>query len=365
MHTVSSPVRIPSTLGRPQIIFFCELEGPPLLELLAQPGVLSFLANGEYGIAVALHNLSLETAQAVALLNQYHIPVIAWLLLPAEEGFWFNLQNYPQAIERYRAVRQWALTHSLHFQAIGIDIEPPLGEVIASRRRGIRDIARRIWLAHENVLYESARAAYLDLIAEIHHDGYEVHTYQLPIIVDDRRAATTTIQRALDIIDLPADVEVLLCFSSIPLEQLGNDLGGALIDSYGPSADAIAVGCIVGSAVRSSSAEDLPPLTWDALERDLLLAAQYTDTIYLFSLEGCVERGLLSRLAQIDWVAPSRPELAKRLIVQMLRLLLFILMLAMRFSRPLLAWSGWIVAAILLFRLRQQKRYDHHLTHRD
>jgi len=44
-----------------------------------------------------------------------------------------------------------------------------------------------------------------------------------------------------------------------------------------------------------------------------------------------------------------------------LRILLFIVMLAMRFSRPILAWSGWIVAAFLFFRLRQQsqqKRYD-------
>ncbi|WP_322494867.1 hypothetical protein [Chloroflexus sp.] len=363
MQTRSLPAVIPSTLGRPHIIFFCELEGPALLELLATPGLLDFLAAGEYGVAVALHNLSVETAQAIATLNQRRIPVVAWLLLPAEEGFWFNLQNYPQAIERYRAARRWAIAHKLHFQAIGLDIEPPLGEVIASRRRGIRDIARRIWLAHENVLYESARAAYVDLIAEVHHDGYEVHTYQLPLIVDDRRAATTTIQRALDIIDLPADVEVLLCFSSIPIEKLGNDLGGALIDSYGPAADAIGVGCIVGSAVRSSSAEDLPPLAWDALERDLQLAAHHTDTIYLFSLEGCVEHGLLPRLNQIDWTATPRPDLTKRLVIQSLRTVLLIVMLMMRFSRPLLAWSGWIVAAFLFFRLRQQKRYDNHRTH--
>ncbi|MFN3374495.1 MAG: hypothetical protein ACK44M_13120, partial [Chloroflexus sp.] len=89
MQTRSLPAAIPSTLGRPHIIFFCELEGPALLELLATPGLLDFLAAGEYGIAVALHNLSAETAQAIATLNQHRIPVIAWLLLPAEEGFWF------------------------------------------------------------------------------------------------------------------------------------------------------------------------------------------------------------------------------------------------------------------------------------
>ncbi len=364
MQTTSLPSSIPPVLGRPRIIFFCELEGSALLELLATPGVLSLLANGEYGVAVALHNLSQETAIAIATLNRHRIPVVAWLLLQAEEGFWFNLQNYPQAIERYRAARQWIQAHQLQVQAIGLDIEPPLGEVIASRRRGIRDIARRIWLAHENVLYDGGRAAYLDLIAEIHHDGYEVHTFQLPLIVDDRRAVTTIIQRALDIVDLPADVEVLLCFSSIPLEKLGNDLGGALIDSYGTAADAIAVGCIAGSAVRASSAEDLPPLTWEALERDLQLAAQHTDTIYLFSLEGCVERGLLTRIEQIDWSVSPRPDLSKRWLIGGLRALLFGLMLTIRFSRPVLAWAGWIIAIVLFIRLRQQKRYDHSIYDR-
>jgi hypothetical protein len=344
-------------LGRPQLIFFSELDSPALEQLLEQPGLLADLSSSDCGIAVAVRELSPSDSEVFRLLNQHHIPVIAWLQLPPDEGYWFNLQNYPQAIERYRAFRSWARTDGLRFHAVGLDIEPPIRELSLLQRWGLRDLARRLWLARENVLYPAARAAYADLIAEIHHDGYEVHTYQLPVIADDRRAGTTLVQRSLDVIDLPADVEVLMCYSSIPLDRIGNDFGGALISSYGPAADGIGVGSIGGSTVTNSSAEGLPPLSWEALERDLLLAAHYTDTIYVLSLEGCVERGLIPRIAALNWDDEARVVAWKRVLVAMSRSLLFAGLLLARFSRGLIAWLGWGLAIFLLFRqLRAWRR---------
>jgi len=346
-------------LGRPQIIFFSELDGTALGQLLDEPGPLAELASGDYSVAIAIRETSPEATTVVRRLNQHHIPVVAWLHLPPDEGFWFNLQNYPQAVERYRAFRAWARAEELRFQAVGLDIEPPVSELNRIQRWGLRDLTRRLWLARENVLYPAARAAYADLIAEIHHDGYEVHTYQLPILADDRRAGTTLVQRSLDVIDLPSDVEVLMCYSSVPLDRLGNDLGGALITSYGPAADSIGVGSVGSGADADSGAEGLPPLSWDALERDLLLAAHHTDTIYLFSLEGCVERGLLPRIGAIDWDAEARPVAWKRALVSVARGVLFAGLVLARFSRVLLAWLGWGLAAVLLFRqLRTWRAQD-------
>ncbi|NJN19072.1 MAG: hypothetical protein HC822_23870, partial [Oscillochloris sp.] len=214
----------------------------------------------------------------------------------------------------------------------------------------------------ENVLYPAARAAFQDLIAEIHHDGYEVHTYQLPILADDRRAGTTLAQRALDIVDLPADVEVLMCYSSVPLDSVQNDLGGALIASYGSSADAIGVGAVTSTGQVESSSDDLPPLSWEAIERDLLLAARHTDMIYLASLEGCAERGLLPRIAAIDWDADVQAVGWKRALVAVLRSALLVALLLARFSRALFAWLGWGLAFLLLLRqvrsLRQGYRRE-------
>lgn len=316
--------------------------------MLTAEGLLPTLAGYGYGVAIATRELDAATAEVARQLNQHGIPVIAWLLLPPGEGFWFNLQNYPQAVERYRGFHAWARAAGVTFQAVGLDIEPPTSELDRIQRWGVRDLARRLWLARENVLFTSARAAYTELIAEIHHDGYEVHTYQLPILADDRRAGTTLVQRAFDIIDLPADVEVLICYSSAPLDSLNNDLGGALIVSYGPAADGIGVGTLSGSGVRDSSSEGLPPLTWDALERDLLLAARHTDTIYVYSLEGCVDRGLFPRLAAIDWDAESHVALWKRGVVGAVRALILAWLLVARFSRILFAWLGWGLFALLL-----------------
>lgn len=332
--------------GRPQLIYFCELGGTALRDLLAAEGVLPALAANGHGVALAIRELDDELAAAVRLLNEHQVPVVAWLLLPPDEGLWFNLQNYPQAIERYRAFAAWAQAAGVRFQAIGIDVEPPSAELERLRRWGVRNLARRLWLARENVLFAAARAAYTELIAEIHHDGYEVHTYQLPILADDRRAGTTLAQRALDIVDLPADLEVLICYSSVPSEALGYDLGGALITSYGPAADAIGVGALGGEA----STEGLPQLTWDALERDLLLAAHHTDTIYVYSLEGCVERGLLPRLTAFDWDAEAHPLAWKRALVGAVRACILIWLLCARFSRVLFAWLGWGLFALLLAR---------------
>ena len=169
----------------------------------------------------------------------------------------------------------WARAHALRFEAVGLNIEPPLEDVAPDLRPGTlrmpRALLRRLWLARENILYPSAQTAYVELIVAMHLDGYEVHTYQMPVIADDRRAGTSLIQRALDIVDLPSDVDVLMCSSSAPIDLLGNDLGGALIASYGASADAIGIGSIGDG---DPAAEEHAPLPWPALRRDALLAAQ-------------------------------------------------------------------------------------------
>ncbi len=346
-------------LGRPQLIFFSELDGVNLQQLLAHTNVLHELVAGNHGVAVALYELDTITATVVRTLNANDVPVIAWLLLPPGEGVWLSLQNYPQALERYHTFRYWATEHGLRFVAVGLDIEPP--PTPTTNQQGawsLRTLARRLWLARENVLYTAARAAYTDLIANIHHDGYEVHTYQLPLLADDRRAGTTLVQRAFDLVDLPADVEVLMCYSSIPLPRLGNDLGGALISSYGPTADGIGVGSVGSASAREVGAETLPPLAWEALERDLLLAAHHTDTIYLSSLEGCGERGLLPRIRAIDWDRDVQPFPSRQVLVAGLRGVLLLSLITARFSRSLIAWMGWGLALLLL--LRQLRTWYQH-----
>ena len=257
------------------------------------------------------------------------------------------------ALGCYQGFHAWARQHDLRFEAVGLSIEPPLEDVAPDQRRGPRALLRRVWLARENVLYPSAQAAYNELSVAIHLDGYEVHTYQMPVIADDRRAGTTLIQRALDIIDLPSDLDVLMCSSIVPIDLFGYDLGGALIASYGANADAIGVGSIdEGDPATDRQA----PLPWAALRRDLLLAAQHTDTIYIYSLEDCVARDLLPRIANLDWDAPARPAWGGRLLIALIRAALLAVLLAGRFGRTTLAWGGWALAIVLWLRGRRARQ---------
>jgi len=324
--------------GRPRLIFTTERDGPALLGLLAQPGLIDLLVTQGYGVALALPRLDEPRVTAARLLTARGVPLVAWLRLPVEEGFAFNAQNYPRALACYQTFRAWALTHQLTFEAVGLEMAPP-SELLRTARPSLPWALRRLRNAHDSALYLAARAAYLDLVTSIRNDGYELHTYQIPLVADDRRIGTTLVQRVLDVVDLPTDLDVLLCSSGIPVELLDGDLGGALVASYGPDADAIGVG--------SSADDGEQPLPWPALRRDLLLAAQHTDVVYVDSLEMCASQGLLPQIAALDWgmqlqVAPGRQAL-----LVLFRCVMLLLLAGSRFGLRALAWTGWLLAAAL------------------
>ncbi|MDW8147910.1 MAG: hypothetical protein RMJ48_16660 [Roseiflexaceae bacterium] len=329
----------PTPHDEPQLFFFCTLSGTALMRLLDRPDVLNLLARHTYSVALALPVFNDEYAAATRMLNAHGIPVVAWLTLPPNEGPAFNLQNYPRAIACYQAFHAWARANGLRFAAVGFNMEPPSRAALLAGWGSAREMMRRLWLARDNALFPAARAAYLELTAAVRRDGYEVHAYQIPLIADDRRIGTTILQRALDIVDLPADVEVLMCLS----ETAPGRFGGALIAVYGPSADALAVGSLSGSEAI---------LRWEDLRRDLLLAAAYTDIIYVATLEQCVADGLLERIAALNWGELVRIAPLPYAVLRSARLMVLIGLIVARYGKKALAWLGWLIALILWLRRR-------------
>jgi hypothetical protein len=347
----------PVAMPRPNVIFFCELGPLALTELFETPGLIDTLESQQYGVALALLDFSPQRAAVVRCLNARGIPVTAWLLLPMEEGYWFNLHNYPQAAVAYHSFREWAVRENLAFVAVGLDIEPSLAQMHAARRQGSSSIFNRAFLAQSNALYPAARDAYLDLAATIRHDGYAVHTYQYPFIVDDRRAGTTVIQRMLDIVDVPADEEVLMLYSSNFFRGLfRSDLGGAFVRSYGQHADSIGIGVTGGGVVLDPiSGLQSPRMSLEAFRRDLRLAAQYTDLVHIFSLEGCVDRGWLPELAALDWERPVRVTRRQRMQMWAFRSAIGFGLWCSRYGWAALGWLGWLVAGSMFISRRIQR----------
>lgn len=346
-------------MPQPDIILFCELGPMALAELFARPEVLEQLERHGYGVSLGILDFSPQRAAVVRCLNERGIPVIAWVLLPPEEGYWFNLGNYPQALARYEALKQWIADEGLQFKAIGLDIEPLLTDRTAAQQGNTMHMFSRAAQAQRNALYPAALAAYLDLTAFIRHDGYEVHTYQYPFIIDDRRVGTTLVQRTLDVVDIPADHEVLLLYSSNVRALLGTDLDGAFVRSYGQHADGIAIGVTGGGFLDPVRGTVAPRLDLPAFCRDMALAAQYTDTIHIFSLEGCVERGWMAEIATMDWDAPVVVPAGRRAQMRALRSLLGFVLWCSRDGWAALGWMGWAVAAALLVERRLTRWRKH------
>lgn len=294
-------------MDRPALTFFCELDSAALQALFAEPGVLAELRALEAGLSLGLVDLSSERAAVVRRLNEAHVPTVAWLLLPREQGYWFNLGNAPQAAERYSAFLAWTREHGLRWDGVGLDIEPDIHDMQRLLNGGGSLVASLPGRLLRGARLKRAREDYGALVERIRADGYRVDSYQLPFIVDERAGGSTLLQRLTGVLDLPVDREVLMLYSSFLRPH-----GAGVLGSYGPEARSVGVGS-TGGGVDVPGLIDVPPLSWEELSRDLRLARRWTKELHVFSLEGCVRQGFLSRLRELDWEAPVEvPEAEAR-----------------------------------------------------
>lgn len=285
----------------PHLIFFCELDTPRLQALFADASLIDTLKRLNAGISLGLLDRSDERAQIVRQLNAAGIPVIAWLLLPTEQGYWFNADNVDAASACYDAFRSWTAHHELKWAGVGIDIEPDRNFMEAAQNdpRKLLDALRH---PRSKLRVIQSQAAYTALVKRIHADGYPVDAYHIPLLIDERRVGSFILQRVGGLVDVSVDRDVLMLYTSF----MGN-AGVGMLWSYGADGDSIAVGS-TGGGVEIG---DLPTkiLSWNELERDLRLAYAFTSTIHIFSLEGCVKQGYLARLLDFNWNAPFTPPL--------------------------------------------------------
>ena len=91
-----------------ELTFFCELNAEDLKKLFEDRFVFDDLKTLNAGISLGILDFSSERVNVVRKLNRLGIPVTAWLLLPEEQGYWFNLENYTEATARYQAFKVWS-----------------------------------------------------------------------------------------------------------------------------------------------------------------------------------------------------------------------------------------------------------------
>jgi len=287
-------------MSKPELTFFTELSPGDLSELFKGRFVIDDLQALDAALSLAIIDFSEERAAVVKRLNEAGIPVIAWLLLPEEEGYWFNTGNYEQAAARYISFKAWTTEYELVWAGIGLDIEVDIHDIkqVMDKEQAEKFLPILLQRLRDKHQVDRAKKAYQALIDLIHADGYPVESYQIPLISEERRAKATVLQRLAGIVDVDTDREVLMLYSSF----LRPD-GAAVLYSYAPEADSIGVGS-TGGGVDIPGVVDTDPLSWEELTRDLRLCVRQEKPIHIFSLEGCTRQGFLSKLSTIDWDAP-------------------------------------------------------------
>ena len=284
-------------MERPMLTFACELPADRLVELFNDESVIDQLVALEAKVSLGILELSPERASVVRRLNAAGVPVVAWLLLPKSQGYWFNADNGPKAVARYAAFQLWTAEHDLVWDGIGVDIEPDIQVMESIMTWNVAKVLPRLLRnGFDRARVARAQAIYATLITQMRLDGYRVESYQLPFIVDERLAESQLLQRLFGIVDVPSDREVLMVYTSFM-----RSAGLGMLWSYARDALAFGGGVAVGSTGGGVEIDQPPALTWTELVRDLRLARQWSDEIFVFSLEGCVERGYLERLVGLDW----------------------------------------------------------------
>jgi hypothetical protein len=284
-------VVVPASGTQPQL-FFASDSATEKLAALFTPTVIADLKDLHAGVALAIRDFTPQRAQLVRQLMDSGVPVIAWLVLPKEQGYYFNVSNAPQAAARFSEFQAWTAAQSLHWSAVGLDIEPKIDELQGGAWHLATSFLHRYF---DNQRVERARQTYAALIGAMQAAGYRVQTYQLLFLIDERKAHTDILQRMVGLVDVRGDEEVLMLYSSFSRQA-----GPALIWSYGPESQSIAVGSTAPSGSAKFDAR-YPPLNWEEFSRDLLVASHFSRMVGVYSLEGCVQQGFLSRLKTLRW----------------------------------------------------------------
>ena len=290
----SAGVRVQGPGSPPQPGFACCEHGIAQMQaLFADPSVIPALKDLHAEVAVPVADFAPERAAIVHLLNEQGIPVIAWIELAKQDGIYMNADNVPKAAARVNEFEQWTATNRLHWAAVGLDIEPnfnELAELKTHRWQMFTTLLRRDIDANRLV---RAKQDYSAIIANLQSRGYAVQTYLMPYVPAERSAHSTVLDRLLGTVDVRANEEYLMLYTSF-----ARQVGVGMVWSLGRDAEGIAVGSTDGDTPAGSGSG---PLDWNEFSRDLIVASHYTKHVGIYDLEGCVQQGFLPSLEQMDW----------------------------------------------------------------
>ncbi|MEU9019398.1 hypothetical protein [Actinomadura sp. NPDC048394] len=178
-----------------------------------------------------------DAASLVRKANGLGVPVIAWIVVPSDKGYWAYEGNAPTMTDAVKAWASWKNAERLRFASVALDQEfssqnlrtyttdltgGKLGE-LAVWMNGNIDPAKQC----------KALRDYRDLISWAHDRGIAVTAAEAPMVVDDLHDGNLALQDALDIAGSSPgyDQTYLMAYRSGVAES-GVDPGSAYVSSY-------------------------------------------------------------------------------------------------------------------------------------
>ncbi len=243
------------------------------------------------------------------------IPVNAWLLLPEEQGYWFNEENFAQASDYVYEFLDWIEQRHIPLEWIMFDMEMSVDKIRAMREGGLFEVV--IPTLKENVdpeQYERSTQAYAELVRKVQERGYRVTAAAYPMVLDDLRDDDFEIQDAFNtpIVGVAFDEIYFMVYRSTFVQLLGITPGPDLVYQYAlearqhfGEAGVIALG-IVGTIGMVSEEGYTEPAQ---LAVDIAAArAGGSARVYIFSLDGMLATGALDAWMILAGTPPRVPE---------------------------------------------------------
>lgn len=280
---------------KPTLSFFCELPGKEFNVLFADSSLIDQLVRMKAEIRIGLHDFSDERTQTIKKLNKAGIPIVAWLLLPEQDGYWFNMYNGAKAEQRYSDFKRWTNDNQLVWKGIGIDLELDINDATMALKHPWKLAWKVYKRLYDNKSILSGKEKYQQLIATMKSDGYKVESYIIPIIYEEREKGTSSFQKLMGIVDIETEIEIPMLYTS----AMNNP---AILPAYHQPNMPMALGS-TGGGVKIEGIE-LKALNWENLERDLLIASKLTNEIHIFCLETSVQKGFLDKIEAVNFNQP-------------------------------------------------------------
>ena len=292
------------------ISFFNELKSPELAQLFKDSTLIPNLQAIHGEIRMGTLDLTPERAAVVKKINDAGIPVVAWVVLSEEDGYFSNSINAELSKKRYEEIKNWANKYQLKLKGIGFDFEIDINDLKLAKSSPFKLVYKMFTRLYEDETnLKLAKLKYDTLMAQVKADGYAVEGYYHPFINDEVANGTSSIQRMTRFLPYKTGNDIPMLYSSL------NGNGDGMLKLYGADIHLYATG--LGSTGGGIDTSGL--LTYERLVHDMNVAFKTVKEVHIFSLEGAVKSGMLQKLLTYKYdstVAYNQNEIEGSISVQ-------------------------------------------------